>query len=160
MGFYYQQVKRYYDTFGRQQVHVFPYEDLRKEPLAFVQNLFGLLGINTSFVPDMSREYNVAHVPIHPTLEKLLYTTKVRIRGVQPKLPKRLRWRLAPVVNLVDRLRIRNSTTPPPMPEDVRASLQADYREDILRLQDLLQRDLSHWLAEPAGRKLSEARGL
>lgn len=38
----------------------------------------------------------------------------------------------------------------PPLLPDVRRTLQESFREDILRLQDLLDRDLSRWLAEPA----------
>jgi Sulfotransferase family len=148
MGFYYQQVKRYYDTFGRQQVHVFLHEDFRNEPLAFIQRIFEMLGIDKSFVPDMSRRYNVADVPVFPSVEKSLYAVKWRILGLQPRLPKTIRWRLTPVVNTIDRIRTRNRKAPPPIPEDVRASLMTDYRDDILRLQDLLNRDLSHWMTK------------
>ena len=148
MGYYYPQVKRFYDTFGRQQVHVFLYEDFRKEPLGFVQNIFDLLGIDKSFVPDMTRKWNVSDVPAFPSVEKSLYALKWRIQGLQPRLPGPIRWRLTPVINTIDNIRKRNRRVPPPMPTEVRTSLTAEYREDILRLQDLLGRDLSHWLGE------------
>jgi hypothetical protein len=150
MGFYYGQVKRYYDLFGRQQVHVFLHEDFRKEPLPFIQNIFEILGIDKSFVPDMSRKYNVSDVPVFPSVEKSLYAVKWRILGLQPRLPRRIRWRLTPVVDTIDMIRTRNRRSPPPIPEDVRATLMAEYRDDILRLQDLLNRDLSHWMNQPA----------
>ena len=35
---------------------------------------------------------------------------------------------------------------PPPLTDEIRARLTDLYREDILRLQDMLERDLSHWL--------------
>jgi len=35
---------------------------------------------------------------------------------------------------------------PPPLSPTLRAELLEDYREDILRLQDLIGRDLSLWL--------------
>jgi len=40
----------------------------------------------------------------------------------------------------------------PPFPPELRARLCASYREEILRLQDLIRRDLSPWLGEPAAR--------
>jgi Sulfotransferase family len=40
----------------------------------------------------------------------------------------------------------------PPFPPELRARLCASYREEILRLQDLIQRDLSLWLAAPTAR--------
>jgi sulfotransferase family protein len=147
MGYYYQQVKRFYDTFGRQQVHIFLHEDFREDPLTFVQNIFGLLGIDKSFVPDTSRRWNASDVPVFPSLERSLYAAKWQMLGLRPRLPNALRWRLTPILNTIDNIRTRNLRPPPPIPADVRASLTADYRDDILRLQDLLGRDLSHWMA-------------
>jgi hypothetical protein len=34
----------------------------------------------------------------------------------------------------------------PRMPDEARARLKAFFREDTLRLQDLIGRDLSHWM--------------
>jgi hypothetical protein len=39
-----------------------------------------------------------------------------------------------------------NLAPPPPLDPEIRARLTEDYREDILKLQDLIGRDLSHWL--------------
>lgn len=39
----------------------------------------------------------------------------------------------------------------PPLPPDLRAALTRHYRDDILRLQGVLGRDLSSWL-DGAGR--------
>ena len=57
-GFYYAQVKRYFDTFGRDQVGVWLYEDLRNDPLGTLREVFRFLDIDDSFVPDASMEYN------------------------------------------------------------------------------------------------------
>jgi hypothetical protein len=54
-------------------------------------------------------------------------------------LPASLRYRIR------TRLKIRNLVKPV-FPPEVRAELVAGYREDTLRLQDLLGRDLSAWL--------------
>jgi len=44
----------------------------------------------------------------------------------------------------------RNLAKPPPMPEGVREGLTEAYREDILKLQKLVGRDLSGWLSKEA----------
>ena len=36
--------------------------------------------------------------------------------------------------------------TRPALPEELRRQLIELYREDIIKLQDMLRRDLSHWL--------------
>ena len=145
MGFYYQQVKRYYDIFGRDQVHIYLYEDFQKEPLPLIKQVFEILGVDSSFVPDVSKRYKKSCVPKNKTLERILHKSKAQIDFSKRLLPRRLRWRAQHVKDLIDRVASPNRVPPPPIPEDVRVSLLEEYREDILRLGDLLQRDLSPW---------------
>jgi hypothetical protein len=67
-----------------------------------------------------------------------------------------LRWRVQSVERLIDRIAQPNRIAPPAIPDDVRVSLLSEYQDDILRLSDLLRRDLSHWcnpLPVAAGQK-------
>jgi hypothetical protein len=147
MGFYYEQVKRYFDMFGREQVQVYLYEDLRRDPLPLIKQVFEILGVDSSFVPDTSKEYKKSYVPKNPTIEKILYKTRVQVDFTKKYWPAPLRWRAQSVKNFIDRVASPNRIKPPRMPEDIRASLLEEYRDDILRLGDLLGRDLSHWCA-------------
>jgi hypothetical protein len=54
-----------------------------------------------------------------------------------------MRWRLS---KAFDDLKTRNLLKPPPLQSEVRRQLIGVYREDILKLQDLIHRDLSGWL--------------
>ncbi len=47
---------------------------------------------------------------------------------------------------LVDRFHALNLRKPPPLDPSLRSELTLRYREDILGLQELIGRDLSHWL--------------
>lgn len=147
MGFYYEQVKRYYDMFGREQVQVYLYEDLRREPLPIIRRVFETIGVDSSFIPDLSKEYKKSYVPKNHTIERVLYKARVQVDFTKQYWPKPLRWRAQSVKDFLDRLANPNRVTPPRMPEEVRASLLEEYRDDILRLSDLLDRDLSHWCA-------------
>jgi hypothetical protein len=67
------------------------------------------------------------------------------IRGVKAVLPARLE-------KVAKRLRQRNLIPAPSFPPDLRADLLDLYREDILRLEELIDRDLSGWFEPlPAG---------
>jgi hypothetical protein len=145
MGFYYEQVKRYFDTFGRDQVHIYLYEDLQREPLPLIRQVFEILGVDSSFLPDTSMRYKRSYVPKNPTMEMVFHKTKAKIEFSKRYWPKPLRWRAQDLKNAIDRVANSNRVSPSPMPEDVRASLLDEYRDDILRLSDLLRRDLSHW---------------
>jgi hypothetical protein len=152
MGFYHEQVKRYFDMFGRDQVRVYLYEDLQKQPLPLIKEVFDILGVDSSFVPDMSRRYKKSYVPKNPTLEKILYKAKVQVDFSKKYLPRCIRWHSQKLKNVIDGIARPNRLPPPPIPQDVRAALLEEYRDDILRLGDLLRRDLSHWCsAVPAG---------
>ena len=58
-------------------------------------------------------------------------------------LPTRLRRALG------SRLRAWNRVKPPALEPALRADLTLGYREELLRLQDLIGRDLGHWLVAP-----------
>lgn len=145
MGWYYQQIKRYYEMFGREQVHVYLFEDFQKDPVGIIREVLDILGLSTSFTPDMSKRYKESYVPKYPAIEMVLHQSRIKVQFAKQKWPKPIRWRAKYLENLIDKLAQPNRIEPPPIPAAVRASLLSDYQDDILRLGDLLQRDLSHW---------------
>ncbi len=103
MGYYYKQLKRYYDIFGHSQIRVYFYEDLKVNSLELIQDIFRFLGVDDTFVPDLSIRYNQARA-------------------------------------------VLAHTDIPPLRTEMRIEMIETYREDVLRLQDLVQVDLSNWL--------------
>lgn len=113
MGFYYPQMRRYYGTFDRDRIQVHLHDDLDADTPGVLRELFGFIGVDDTFVPNVSVRHNVSGV---------LKNGAPSAWPGQRSLPEP---RLAP---------------------EVRSELAAEYREDILRLQDLIERDLSGWL--------------
>jgi hypothetical protein len=142
-GRYYDQLKRYIDAFGRDQVKVYLYEDLSNAPVATLQDAFRFLGVDDSFVPDVSLKRNVSGYPKHKTVDKLLRKPSPIKDALKIYLPARLRWRLS---KAFDELKTRNLVEPPTVQPEVRRQLIRLYREDILKLQELIHRDVSGWL--------------
>jgi len=52
-GLFFQQVKRYFDTFGREQVHVLIFEEFVKTPLEHVRESFRFLEVDPTFEPQI-----------------------------------------------------------------------------------------------------------
>ena len=150
MGFYYEQVKRYYDLFGRGQVHVYLYEDFQQNPIALIKQVFGFIGVSDAFVPDISRRYKKSYVPKRPGLEKFLHQSRIKIQFAKQRWPEPIRWRAGQLERWIDKIAEPNRVSPPPMPESDRHALVEEYRDDISRLSDLLQRDLTHWSSPAA----------
>ena len=138
-GFYYAQVRRYFDTYGRDRVGIWLYEDLRDDPVKMLRDVFRFLDVDEGFVPDMAIEHNPSGLPRSRTL--YLQLRKLTARNpvlVERFLPAGLRgyvksWFFG---------------KPPPVPAEVRRRLTYSYREDILKLQELIGRDLSPWLKD------------
>jgi hypothetical protein len=63
-GYYVQSLKNYFNHFSQEQVRVYLYDDLKSNPVALTQDIYQFLGVDPSFVPDVSRQYNRSTVPI------------------------------------------------------------------------------------------------
>jgi hypothetical protein len=142
-GRYYDQLKRYFNTFSRDQIKVYLYEDLSNAPIDILQDAFRFLGVDDSFVPDVSLRRNVSGYPKHKTVDKLLTKPSLIKDALKIYLPARLRWRLS---KAFDDLKTRNLVEPPPVQPEVRRQLIGVYREEVLKVQKLIHRDLSGWL--------------
>lgn len=137
-GFYYRWLKRYFDIFPRDQVKICIFEEFKNDPARVIVDLFDFLGVDTNFLPDTSIRHNPAGIPKSRLLSRLLFDSTL-IRTAKSVLPES-------VQGLVKRVRQQNLRTPPTFPADLRAELLDLYREDILKLEALLDRDLSIWL--------------
>ncbi len=137
-GFYYKRMKRYFDIFPRHQIKIFFFEEFKKDPAKVVVDLFDFLGVDTNFVPDTSTRHNPAGVPKSRLLNRLFFDPTL-IRIAKSVLPESLQ-------RIAKRVQQQNLKAPPKFPADLRAKLLDLYREDILKLEALLDRDLSIWL--------------
>jgi hypothetical protein len=140
-GFYYVQLKRYFDVFDRDQIHVCFTQDLADAPLGLVQDIFRFLGVDETFEPQLATRYHWAQSrPRNAALHEFLTRPNAAKTVFKQLVPTRLRRQLG------SGLRALNATPRPPVPPELRAALIAEYREDILQLEDLIQRGLSEWL--------------
>lgn len=137
-GFYYSSLKRYFDIFPRERIKICLFEDFKKNPAKIVTELFDFLGVNTDFVPDTSIRHNSAGIPKFRFLNRLFFDPTL-IRTAKSVLPSSAQ-------RMAKRVQKQNVKPPPPFPADLRAELLALYREDVLKLEVLLDRDLSIWL--------------
>jgi hypothetical protein len=142
-GFYHAHLRRYFDRFDPAQIRVYLHEDLRDDARGLSQDLYGFLGVNSAFEPDVTTIHNVSGIP-RRRLWRALLAVLHSVRGaLAPRLPAALRRRGGVYWDGLQRWGL---VAPPPLEPEVRAELLAMYRDDILRLQELIGRDLSAWL--------------
>ncbi len=141
-GRYATQLRRYYDVFDRSQIRVVLYDDLVADPVALCKQLQDFVGVDPSLAPDVRLRHNASGVPRSRALHGLLDPGGV-VGGVARLMSPLLgnirlrRWQV--------RLSNRNLERRP-FPADERAALLERFRSEIEQLEELLDRDLGHWL--------------
>jgi hypothetical protein len=146
-GLYYVQLKRYFDTFNRNQIKVYIYEDFFGDNVIDnVQDMFRFLGVDDTFVPDI-RIHNVSRIPRNTAFFKFITQSNSIKSILKPFLPKKWRGRIQTHLKQMY-LKKEQHTIKPKLDPAIRRQLTEEYyKDDILKLQELIQRDISKWLA-------------
>ncbi len=137
-GFYYRRLKRYLDIFPKDRIKIYLFEEFRKEPARIVADLYEFLGVATNFVPDTSTRHNPAGIPKIRLLNQLFFHPTL-INIAKSVIPENIQ-------GMAKRVQQQNLRAAPKLPAELRAELLNHYREDILKLQELVDHDLSVWL--------------
>lgn len=140
MGFYGEQLARYLEYFDREQLHVYRFEELTGDPPGFAQTVYRTLGVDPSVVPDTGVRRRATGVPKLDWLHQFIGTPDHFLRRwSRLVLPEAVRDRIL--------MTVRNANLQkPPLPEAARARLADAYRDDVRRLEALLDRSFSDWL--------------
>ncbi|SHJ11351.1 Sulfotransferase domain-containing protein [Tangfeifania diversioriginum] len=136
-GLYYEQVKAYLDNFTNVKVIVF--DDLREQPQKVLAEICAFIGVNPGFDFDTSYKYNVSGTPKNQALYKL-ETSRKFVIFLKKLMPKKLAQKLK------NRLTGEKQMEKEEMLPETRKQLIEFFRDDILKLEKLIQKDLSHWL--------------
>jgi hypothetical protein len=134
---YYLPLKRYFDLFDNEQIKVILFEDLKRNTIPVIQELYRFLAVDDKYIPDISVVHNPGGIPKNSALYKL---TKNRVlRQLGSVLPKGAKsW--------VSSMKNKSLQKAPPLDPEIRTELAIRFRDNTLRLQDLIQQDLSAWL--------------
>lgn len=138
IGMYAEQVERYLKNFDRSRIKIYLYDDYKADAAAVVRDMFQFLCVDETGPVNLRLQHNVSGIPKNRLLNSLL-SRPTRLRSaLRPVLPQYVRRAALEVRNrnLVKR----------PLPPELREHLKGVFREDILKLQDLIDRDLSQWI--------------
>ncbi|MEO8723538.1 MAG: sulfotransferase [Sphingobium sp.] len=138
---YYEQLQRFYAQFPADQLKIFLYEDYRSDPRKMLAEMFKFIGVDPNFVPDVSHETNMGGQPRHVWLQALVMRPNPIAKLAGMVLPNGAR---RVIRDKVSRHNLSRDTLSP----SAKAHLLEVLREDISQLQELIKRDLSHWLKQ------------
>ena len=138
-GFYYEQVKRYLTLFGDRQLRVYLFDDLKRDPVNTLKDMCLYLGIDPEFEFDVSQKHNQHLLPKNAVIHTLTNEPNFAKSLVKFLIPIEIRKKLLQTITA------KNSWKPK-LDQKQRDKLTKCYVEDILKLQNLIQKDLSDWL--------------
>jgi len=138
-GRYHEQLRRYLEHFSRGQLRVFLLEDLKNDPEGLTAEIYRFIGVDDTYSPDVSLTHNKGGVPRSDLIEEILSTDSIVKDALKGVIPETVREHI--------RHFIRDANySKPTLDRSVRRALTGSFEQEILRLQDLIDRDLSHWL--------------
>jgi hypothetical protein len=138
-GLYSEQVQRYLDTFGQDFVKILLFDELSRDALSVVQEIFRFLDVDDTFVPDI-RVHNpgggIVDIPRFWQDRGLFLKTYQYVfsKNIFKKVPHLLR-------------NIGRKPAQPLNPDTAR-NLRQRYYDDICRLEEIIGKDLSAWKHE------------
>ncbi len=137
-GFYATQLARYFALFPRNQIQVHLFEELMQDRQTVLAQMFRHIGVDAAFVPEPEPAVNVSGIPDSKGLAWVLRARKV----VRPLVNRGVIERARPAWERFLNRRLRR----PALEQEDWDLLAGIFRDDVLRLGDLLNRDLSNWL--------------
>ncbi len=142
-GFYYKQIKRFYNTFDRNQIKILLFENFKQNPLKSIQEIFDFLEVDNTFVPDLSIKFNQGGVPKNKGIYDFILNSKSSMilqTNIKRFIPTAARRKLATTLysSLLSKPKALNPET--------RETLKAIYKEDILKLEKLIHQEVKQWL--------------
>jgi len=142
VGFYYKQVRHYIESFGMKNVKICLYDDFAEDSMAVMKEVFRFLDVDEDFNPDTAVRYNVGPSVRSESLDKFLveYDHPVK-RVLRPLLLNTIGRKYTEAI--VNYFMHRNTLSIKPK---TRKLLIGIYKNDILKLEGLIERDLSGWL--------------
>jgi hypothetical protein len=134
-----EQVRRYVDVFGREQVHVIIFDDFKRDTAQVFRAVLEFLEIDPDYQPDLT--------PVNPNKEARFPFLRDFLRR-PPRSVLVIGRAVLPLAQPVYRALVHLNTRYAPraaMDPALRRQLQAEFLPDVQCLSDLLGRDLTHW---------------
>lgn len=148
-----QGLRRFVDELGRARVHVTVYEEFAADPAATFRSIFGFMGVDESFVPEVHRL-----VPNREARSKRLNRT-MGSQSVTGWAKRVFPSRLHPAARRLAKFAFglnRRPVARPPIDDEVLSRLRSEFRSEVALLSELTGHDLfALWWNESRGREFA-----
>lgn len=137
-GLYFEMLMRYYSEFPNKNIKIYLFEDLVTNPLVLMNNFMDFIEI-PEFKFHIANKFNISGTIRWNWARKIKIRRTVFVSFLRKVLPIRVYQQ---VRSSGEKIFFKK---PANVPLATRIKIQEYYKFEILRLQELIQRDLSHW---------------
>lgn len=144
-GLFYKHLKKFYEVFPKENIKVVLTDDVKKDSKSVIRKVYGFLGVDPSFVPlALERKVNRAKKPRFVFLGEMavLLISFLRKIGLDKFVKTITRSMLiSDIYTAIN----KKDFDYPPIDEKTRMKLKSVFRNDLKKLEKLIERDLSSW---------------
>jgi hypothetical protein len=153
-GFYFKHLQKYFAHFDKQQIHIVLLDDLKKDNLTIISQLYDFLGVDSGFMPQKSLNkkpqkviYSMDGLRLVSRVNQLNYSYSSDKMRLYPKDKTLIgKVRLKAMNGITNFLASRiYANTKPQANQELKQQLYKIYEQDIVQLEQLIKRDLSIW---------------
>ncbi|MTI20831.1 hypothetical protein E1176_07350 [Fulvivirga sp. RKSG066] len=147
-GFYYKNLKRYFDVFPKENIKVLLHEDLKRNSKSVLSEVFEFLGVGDIETIDDSIEYNKSGFIKNKFYDRTFGHNSIFKKAAKALIPNRLYTKVKSVnwlQKMVNDLQNSNLKRPELDHNLYRKITEEVYLDDIKNLEKLINRDLSSW---------------
>ena len=130
---YYEQLRGYYKLFEKNQIKILIFEHWTVDVSNTLKEIYSFLGIDETYSINSGIHYAPGEVTWPGVHRNSL------LKRVKPYLPEVLLLH-------INKTKRKLSPRWPPLPDELKKDMQKWYSDDILKLQSLINKDLSIWL--------------
>lgn len=145
-GKYKMLLQQYFDLFTINQLHIYLYDDLKSNPLKFIQSIYKSLGVDSTFIPpSLHKRINESRIPKSTIVEKVVNIVAATLQ--KSKLGGKIWWKIknSHIPSLLRK--INSNSNEPILSATEYNDLIPSFIEDIKYVEELLNRKLS-WAHE------------
>jgi hypothetical protein len=141
---YSRQVKKYFDVFGNEKVKVILFDDFVNQTATVFKEVLEFLEVDINFAPEF-KAFNISKTTRSNVLKKITTNPPQFVKHVGrilfPHQSAQRDWLMRKLWKLNSKKIIRKE-----MDAELRRKIISDLTPEIIQLQQMLNRDLSHWL--------------
>lgn len=155
-GFYYRNLLRYKNFFYRKQLMILLHEDIIRDKLKEIQNIYDFLNVDSSYVPNSIDSKPQAVVYSIPRIQFLSLQNPIRFQynsdrtRVTVKESNIISKVVTKTIRLFDKTVLAKvfGSQKPVLSTELSERVHKVYQEDIEKLEGFLDKDLSGWKAK------------